>query len=320
MSRTGSRATMLAALLLLVVACGGTASRAGSSDATPSSASDRFPVTVTDAGGARVTISEASRIASLNGSVTEIVYALGLGDRLVGVDTSSRYPEQAQRLPTFGYQRDLSAEGILAAAPTVIVGTTDAGPPPVIGQLRSTGTPVMIVENPPDLGAATEKITSIGAALGVPDRAEQLSKQTRHEIEQAVQIAGKAATRPRVMFLYVRGQGTQLIAGADTTAHAMITAAGAVNAGAELGITGYRPLTPEALTAARPEVLLLLSHGLESVGGVDGLRKIPGVGETPAAKADRILAYEDLYLLGMGPRTGQALRELALGLHPELAP
>lgn len=320
-------ALALFALALALAGCAGRAgseagagvgARAGTQQPAVDRAASGLPVTVTDATGKRVTVESAARIASLNGSVTEIIYALGLGANVVGVDTSSTYPAQTEKLATFGYQRSLSAEGILSLSPTVIIGTTDAGPPPVITQLRGTGTPVVIVEDRPTLQTPMRKINAIGKALGVPGRASELAQRTRREIEQARTLAARASTQPRVMFLYLRGQGTQMIAGSDTDAHAMIRAAGAINVGAEIGITGYRPLTPEALVEARPEVLVVLSGGLASVGGRQGLLKIPGVGQTPAAEQGRILAYDGLYLLGMGPRTGQALTELTLALHPGL--
>lgn len=109
-----------------------------------------------------------------------------------------------------------------------------------------------------------------------------------------------------------------MIGGQGTASNALITAAGGVDAGAQIGVSDFRPLTPEALAQAQPEVILMLSAGLESVGGVEGLMEISGIAQTPAGREGRILDYDDLYLLGMGPRTGQALRDLVLGLHPEL--
>lgn len=278
----------------------------------------RLPATVASADGEEVTVGDVSRIVPLNGDIAEIVWALGLGENVVGTDVSATYPEEAQELPKFGYQRELNAEGILSLNPSVVIGTEEAGPPEVIEQIRASGVPVVILEDPPTLEAPEQKIRGVAEALGVPEKGEELATRTREEIDEALELAGEAESEPRVMFLYVRGQGTQMIGGRGSTADTLIQAAGGIDAGTEAGIDGYRPLTPEALSAAQPDVLLLLSAGLESVGGEEGLLRIPGIAETPAAQEGRILAYDDLYLLGMDPRTGQALRELVLDLHPEL--
>lgn len=319
--------------LLLVTGCGDpTSSGAGSAaeptDATPaarptavaasSAATPRLPVTVKDKDGQEVTVGDASRIVPLTGDIAEIVWALGLGANVVGTDTSATYPPEARELPKIGYQRQLSAEGILSLRPTVVIGDEAAGPPAALEQLRAAGVPVVIVPDPPSLETPARKIRAVGEALGVGAEGEQLAAQTQAEIDAALALAARATGKPKVMFLYVRGAGTQSIGGKGTSADALIAAAGGVDAGTAVGITGFKPLTAEALAAAQPEVLLLLSAGLESIGGADGLLQIPGVAQTPAGQNRRVLAYDDLYLLGLGPRTGQALRDLTLALHPEL--
>ncbi|MGH2557947.1 MAG: heme/hemin ABC transporter substrate-binding protein [Thermomicrobiales bacterium] len=312
---------LLGLVVLLVILRVGSAAPEGAAQVagTPIVTPD-LPVTVTDATGTEVIVTDASRIVPLNGDVAEIVWALGLGGNVVGVDVSATYPpEETAPLPRIGYQRDLSAEGILALDPTVIVGTEDAGPPEVIEQIRTAGVPVVILTSSPELDAIGGKIRDIAAALGVAAAGEALATKTQGEIDAAIALAGEADNAPRVLFLYVRGTATQMIGGAGTSADVMVAAAGGVNAAAEAGIEGFKPITPEALVAAEPDVLLLLSAGLESVGGVDGLLQIPGVAETPAGQDRAVLDFDDLYLLGMGPRTGQALHDLVIGLHPELA-
>lgn len=326
--RNSLKSLLAAGSMLLLVACGGAQTGAPGDTTTGEAGAERtvggttantgLPATVTSADGEEVTVEDASRIAPLNGDIAEIVYALGLGENVVGTDVSATYPKEVENLPKFGYQRDLSAEGVLSLSPTVIIGTEEAGPPEVIQQLRSSGTPVVIIKDPPTLEAPMLKIRAVAKALGVPDKGEELARKTANEIEAARELAARTNDEPRVVFLYVRGQGTQLIGGRGSTADTLIRAAGGIDAGTEAGINGYRPLTPESLARAQPDVLLLLSGGLESVGGEKGLLKIPGIAQTPAGREKRILDYDDLYLLGMGPRTGQALRDLTLGLHPEL--
>jgi iron complex transport system substrate-binding protein len=293
-------------------------STAAPSAPTTARVAPQLPSTVTDKDGRTVTISDVSRIIPLNGDLAEIIWALGLGDNVVATDTSATYPEAATKLPKVGYQRQLAAEGILSLRPTLIIGNEAAGPPAVIDQLRSAGVTVLIIAYPATLDGALGKIRTVATALGVPEAGTRLAAQTQQEIDAATALAARATSRPRVAFLYVRGNTTQMIGGKDSGAEALIAAAGGIDAGATAGIEGFKPLTPEALVAAQPDVLLLLSAGLESVGGVDGLLKLPGVAQTPAGRNRRVLAYDDQYLLGMGPRVGQALMDLAKGLHPEL--
>ncbi len=277
-----------------------------------------LPVTVKDKDKKSVTITDVSRIIPLNGDIAEIIFALGLGKNVIATDTSATYPPEAAALPKIGYQRTLSAEGVLALKPTVIIGGETAGSPEVLEQLRGAGVPVVIIASPSTLDAAVLKIRATGAALGIPAAAEQLATKTQQEIDGALALAAKATSKPVVMFLYVRGATTQQIGGRGSSADTLILAAGGIDAGTAAGINGFKPLTAEAIVTGKPEVFLLLTAGLQSVGGVNGLLQIPGVAQTPAGQSKRVLDYEDQYLLGLGPRLGQALRELVLGLHPEL--
>lgn len=322
-----SRTSLIIALLLMLGVGGGWPSSAAASAATPTAGSPvaspmtsvpHLPVTVTDKDGQQITVTDVSRIIPLNGDVAEIVWALGLGDNVVGTDLSATYPPAAGQRPRIGYQRQLSAEGVLSLNPSVLVGTEAAGPPAVIEQLRAANIPIVILADPPTIDAPMLKIRAVASALGVPEAGERLAAQTQAEIDAARRLANEATTKPTILFLYVRGAGVQMIAGTGTSADAMIAAAGGINAAADAGVTGFVPLTPESLVTAQPDVLLLLEAGLESIGGVDGLVQLPGVAQTPAGAARRVLAFDDLYLLAMGPRTGRALHDLVIGLHPEL--
>ena len=188
----------------------------------------------------------------------------------------------------------------------------------MIEQIRNAGVAVVIVPEIEELTAGPTKLRLVGQALGVPKRGAKLAAQVAGQIALARREAARATSKPRVAFLYVRGGPVQLIGGTETRSNSMIVAAGGIDAGAEAGIKGYQPITAEALVAARPDVLLFLSAGLESIGGVNGALRIPGVAQTPAGRNRRMLAYDDLLLLGLGPRTGAALRSLVRGLHPEL--
>jgi iron complex transport system substrate-binding protein len=278
-----------------------------------------LPTRVTDANGNTVTIRNVSRIVPLNGDIAETIFTLGLTSRVVGVDTSALYPKKhVDALPKIGYQRTLSAEGILSLRPTVVIGSTEAGPPTVIKQLRAAGVTVLIVPEIVALNAGPRKLRLLGRALGVPKRGERLARQVEGQIATAKREAARATSKPRTAFLYLRGSAVQMIGGRNTRADTMITAAGGIDAGSALGIDGYRPITAESLVAAQPDVILVPTLGLASVGGVEGLLRIPGIAQTPAGRNRRIVHFADDLLLGLGPRTGSALRRLVRGLHPEV--
>lgn len=279
-----------------------------------------LPVTVPSAGGGSVTVSDVSRVIPLNGDIAEIVFALGLGDKVVATDVSATYPAEAASKPKIGYQRSLAAEGILALRPTVVIGTAQAGPPPVIEQVRSTGVPTVIVERGADsLEGIGAKIRAVGAALGVPGRGEALAKTTESELDAVTKRASGATKSPKVAFLYVRGQqNIAMLGGKGSGADLLIEAAHGTDVGSEEGLGEFTPLTAEAMVAANPDHLLVLSGGLESVGGIDGLLRLPGVAQTTAGANRAVIDLDDLELLGLGPRTPAALDMLVDALHPDL--
>lgn len=290
------------------------AAPAGSTAAAP-----KLPATVTDKAGKAVTVTDISRIVVLSGDIAEVVFALGLGAKVVATDTSATFPAEVKALPKVGNQRALSAEGILSQQPTVVLGNESVGPPAALEQIQGAGTPVVMLATAKNLEAPAAKIRAVASALGVTADGERLASRVSAEIEDARRpLARDTGPKPRVAFLYVRGTSTLMIGGKDSGADAMITGAGGIDAGTEAGLVNFVPLTAEALAAANPDVLLLLSAGLASVGGIDGLMGLPGVAQTSAGQARRVLAYDDLFLLGLATRTGPALAELVNGLHPGL--
>lgn len=287
--------------------------------AEPEPADPSLPASVTDAYGNEVVVNDVSRIVVLNGDFTEVVFALGLGPNVVAVDVSATYPAEALRLPKIGYQRNLSAEGIIAMEPTVIIGSTRAGPAEVIEQIRSAGVPVVILETVNTLEGVSKKIRGIARALGVAERGEAIASQVEAEIEEVRALAAKAEERPTAVFFYLRGLDTLMMAGMSDLSHEMFVASGAVSGAMAAGIRApFAPLTAEALVAANPDCIIAFSSGLESVGGVEGLKTIPAVAQTTAAKEGCILGFDGQYLAGGGPRTGQALKDLLAAFHPDL--
>jgi len=276
-------------------------------------ASPALPVSVTSADGHKVTVTSADRIVPLNGSLAEIVFFLGLGDRVVGRDASTTL-EEAAHLPLVSRGHDVSAEGVLSLRPTVVLGDTRTGPPEAVDQLRDAGVPVVLFDEAWTIDDIAPRITAVAEALGVGDLGEQLNARTEREIAAVGTEAGDAPLR--VAFLYVRGTaGVYLLGGEGSGADAMVEAVGAVDVGKESGLQPFTPLTSEALVAAAPDVILVMDKGLESVGGVDGLLDLAGVAQTPAGRQRRIVAVEDGLLLNFGPRTPAALLELSQELY-----
>lgn len=272
-----------------------------------------LPATVTSADGSRVTITDVGRILPVNlyGSIAEIVFSLGLGSRVIGRDTSTTFPG-AGGLPLVTVNgHDLSAEAILELDPSVVLADASIGPREVFGQLRAAGIPVVMLDELQGIDEVPAHIRSIAAALGVPEAGERLVTRTEAEIEAAIAAVRPSAERPSIAFLYLRGPaGIYLITGTGAGPDAMIEAIGARDAGVGLGVTGFKPITSEALINAAPDVILVLSDSLASVGGVDGLLAIPGVAQTPAGEHRRIVDMDDGVLLNFGTRTGAAITAL----------
>lgn len=257
----------------------------------------------------------AERIVTLNGDFTEILFALGHSDKIVAVDASSNYPEEALELPMIGYQGRLSLEGILAHEPTLVLANKDAGPPEVLEQLEAIGVRVEMITSENTLESPVENIRKIANLIGAEEDGEKLAGELEAKIAAAAARGNELEKAPRILFLYLGSAQIQFAAGKNSPSNVMIEGAGAIDAGAEAGLVGYMPLTPEAVVAAEPDIIIVTDRGLDTVGGIEGVLKVPGVAQTPAGINERIISFEDLYFIGMGPRTGDALMELAEILH-----
>jgi iron complex transport system substrate-binding protein len=261
---------------------------------------------------------QTPRIVSVGSSITEIIYALGAEKLLVGVDTTSLFPEAARRLPQVGYMRSLSAEGVLSLKPTFVIGTTAAGPTTTLDQLKGTGIEVMILPDHYDYDSVVTKIEAVGKLTGKTAEAQAMIAQGRAEMKTLkAKLATVSARPPRVLFLLSMGGGAPQAAGAGTAADGIIKLAGGVNA--VEGYHGYRPLTPESVIASRADFVLVTRQSVEAIGGIEKILAQPALSQTPAGKAARVLQFDALLLLGFGPRTPQAATQLAAALHPELA-
>ena len=249
------------------------------------------------------------RIVSLDGTVSEILSDLGLENRLVGVDVTSTYPASLTKLPKVGHNRTISAEGVLAQQPTLVLTTEKAGAKAdVLDQIRSAGVQVVSFRQEFSVEGTKKLINDVAAACRVPSKAKVLTRRVDTDVAKVQRATGK----PKVLFIYARGTGTMLVAGTGTPVDKMIELAGGQNATPQFA--DFKPLTTEALVAADPDVILLFNSGLESLGGPTGLLSVPGVAQTKAGKNRRFVTMDGHLLTGFTPRLGKALSELAKGI------
>ncbi len=273
-------------------------------------------VALAAAAGLSTPASAAERIVSIGGAITEILYTLGAGDRIVAVDTTSLYPEAAPKLPQVGYLRSLAAEPIIALKPTLIIADGDAGPPAVIKQIREAGVRLEVTPADPSVANVYEKIRIVSALVGEEAKGNELAEAIRRDLRSLAKAVAAIPDRPRVLFLLSVGRGSPLAGGNETHADTIIALAGGVNAAA--GFTGYKPIPAEGVVAARPDVILVVDRTAAALGGEKVILARAEIAATPAGRAKRIVTMDGLLLLGFGPRTAVAARELALRLHPGL--
>lgn len=255
----------------------------------------------------------AQRIVSVGSANTETLYALGKSADVVAVDTSSLFPTEATKLPQVGYQRALSAEGVLSVKPTLVLLPIEGGPPGVLDQLKQSGVKLEVIDVPPSEEGTTQRIEHIAKVVGADPA--PLVKKVHDELEAAKAEAATTASTPKVLVLYARGPGTVQAFGQKTPADRLLTLAHAQNAAQ--GFEGNRPISAEAVVAWAPDYIVLPARGLESLGGAKGVLEQPGLRETPAGKEGRVVPMDDLLLLGFGPRLGEAVRTLSKAVHTQ---
>ncbi|GAB08374.1 hemin ABC transporter substrate binding protein [Gordonia araii NBRC 100433] len=279
----------------------------------------RLPVTVPSFDGPDVTVTDVSRIVALDrfGTYGTTVFALGLGANLVGRDIATKFPAAA-RVPVLTPDgTNANLEALLALRPTVVL--ADASLPSVSAlavRLRAARIPVVLGDPVRDLEKTDEQLRATAAALGVRDAGEALVKRTNAQIAQARALVPRNGPHPKVAFLYARGTGLMIVGGPGSGASEMIEFLGGIDAGTAAGLTEpYTSLTAEGLIKAAPDVLLMMTDGLKSVGGMDGLLRVPGVAQTPAGRSRTVIDMADGQLLSFGPRTGEVAIALAEALY-----
>jgi iron complex transport system substrate-binding protein len=261
----------------------------------------------TDAAGDTVEVKDSRRIVAIGSAVTETLFALGVGDRVIAVDSTSQWPEAVRALPQVGYQRTLGAEGILALAPTLVLGTNQAGPPATLDKLRAAGVPVLILPMGPRVEETLQSIKTIARLTGREREAAELVAGIQDRIR--LQAGRREAAKPGVLFILSAAGGTPLAAGRGNNADSVIALAGGRNV--VDSYEGYRPLSTEAVVGLAPDVIVIPDHVLKELGGMAGVLALPGIAATPAGRKRRVIAMDGAFLLGMGPRLPDAVEALA---------
>ncbi|MDO6523506.1 ABC transporter substrate-binding protein [Shimia thalassica] len=252
-----------------------------------------------------------SRIVSVGGAITEIVYALGEEDRLVARDTTSNYPAAALALPNVGYIRRLSPEGVLSVNPDLILAEEGAGPPEAVELLQEAAVPMIEVAGGYSQQAILDRIRTVADVLDVPDKGEDLAARVKADLAIAV-AATEGLDEKRVLFILSMQGGRIMAAGDDTSAQAIIDLAGGENAVS--GFVGFKPLTDEAITLSGADVILLMDrtgdHGITN----EQLFAHPALGVTPAAQTQSVVRMDGMLMLGFSVRTAQAITDLSQAL------
>ncbi|WP_330255568.1 ABC transporter substrate-binding protein [Nocardia sp. NBC_00565] len=281
-----------------------------------------LPVTVRSFDGADVTVTDAGRIIAADryGTLAQTVWALGMGDKLVGRSTAAAFPAVAAVPNVTGGSGSLNVESVLALRPSVFLTDSTSAAPQVREQLRAAGVTVVYFDPQRTMDGVVPQIEAVAAALGIPDRGQALAQRTRDEIAAASAAVPTQDKPLTIAFLYLRSTAITMLAGPGSGADALIEALGARDAGTVAGLKEpFVAITSEGMIAAAPDVLLVMSDGLKSVGGVDGLEKVPGIAQTPGGRNKRVVDMSDAVVLSFGPNTGRviaALSEAVYGAKP----
>ena len=245
----------------------------------------------------------SDRITVAGGSVTEILYFLGSEDKIIAVDVTSNYPEEAQNFPSIGYVRNLSAEGILSLKPSIIIGEDDMGPPSVIDQIKRTGIDIYVIQENHTSEGIIDKIKCIGNIVGKKEKTSELIEDVINPLKNELDIKSNNPNldNVKVMFILSMDSGTPVVSGRKTSADGFINMTGASNAFKDF--EGWKPVGTESIIDAAPDFILISNRGAHSYSDLDKISEHPSIKYTPAALNGNIIALDGMEMLGFGPRT-----------------
>lgn len=260
----------------------------------------------------------ADRIIAVdrNGTLGSIVFALGLGPHAVGRDRSTTFPSAAHLPYVTETGHAINPERVLAQNPSIVLVTEDATPAGAVDQLRAAGIPVEVFTGQRSIEGNAALITAVARALGVPDAGTALAARTRAQVDAARELVPEPSGDPTIGFLYIRGEHLILLAGPRSGADDLITALGGRDAGTTAGLTAaFTQVSAESMIRANPKVLLVMTQGADSVGGLDKVLALPAIADTDAGRHGRIVAMDETQILMFGPDTGLVLAALAKAIY-----
>jgi iron complex transport system substrate-binding protein len=254
------------------------------------------------------------RIVSIGGAVTEILYRLGFEQEIVGVDSTSQFPADALKTKKdVGYMRALGAEGILSLSPTLVLATEGSGPPDALSLVEQAGVPIIRIPDEPSPAGILRRVELVAQAVGAAERGKALAGEIEQGFARLSEQKKKVDPNVRALFVLSLQNGRPLVGGQGTTADAMLGLAGATNVASSL--SGWKPLSDEGIIAAAPDAIVMMDRG--PGGAAPDVFALPAFAGTPAAAKRRLVVMDALYLLGFGPRTPDAARDLMAALHPD---
>lgn len=253
------------------------------------------------------------RIVCVSKQLTEFMFALNQGDKIVGIDLSSTYPPETKNLTTVGYHRMLSAEGIISLEPTIVIHTGDVAPPNVMPQLQKVGIPIKVYPQGNSIDSAKILLHIVAKDYGVDSIATQLCNKLDADMAKTDSFVKTFKNKPRVLIIHFgRASNQYFVMGKRGSQNSMIELAGGVNAA---DTSNFRNLSPEAIMRSQPDVILATDFGFDRQGSVEKFVELPGIGLTPAAKNHKIYRVEEHDMVYFGPRSGEVIMNLAKLIH-----
>jgi iron complex transport system substrate-binding protein len=248
---------------------------------------------------------DSSRLAISGGSITEIVYLLNESAKIVAADRTSNYPTAATKLPSIGYVRNLSTEGVLSIEPTLILAENDTGPPIVLDQLRKTGVEIAIIPEQMDAKGIISKVECVASVINADPKSTATATaklaQDLAVLERLKNAERQVETNITVAVILGLDNGQPTVGGINTSANSILEMAGATNAFESF--EGWKPVPAESMLEANPDIIIMPIRSVKMAGGLEKILSMQAIKLTNAAMNNRVIAIDGMALLGFGPRT-----------------
>ena len=255
----------------------------------------------------------SNSIVVAGGSITEIIYFLNLQNKLVGVDVTSNYPLNAKKLPSIGYIRNLSIEGLLSLKPNLILAEESIGPPIIVKQLNKTSVEFRIIKNNYTIDGINEKFLCISKILDIEIKNNIDYKKFVNNVKKLKSFVKNNNKEKKDILLILMMKGTSpIIAGKNTSGHGFIKMIGQNNSMDK--VSGWKPVSSEQILIANPNYIIVTKRALKDFTSIEKFLKLPGISSTKAAKNKNVFIKDGMSLLGYGPRTINVAKEILINI------